>query len=158
LATIAATGTVIGFYGVLKFYGLDPFGVRVAGPSVVSSFGNPIFMGAFLLMVEPVILAWALKSNVASVSPARIIWWVIPLTILVLAMVFTQARGPWKGLAAGLTVFFAFLGIAVGWRASLRSLAMSGAAIGLTWAIVTFVPAQSGKVDLGLRRCRRGER
>jgi len=151
LGAITASGVVVGLYAVLQYYGLDPFGIHVAGPGVVSSLGNPIFAGAFLLMVAPVTLALALKSNGSPASPARTICWVIPLTILVLGMVFTQARGPWVGLAAGLAVFLVLLGMAMGWRASLRALSMVAAAFALTWAIATFIPAPAGRVDLAPR-------
>ncbi|MFB3119028.1 MAG: hypothetical protein ACE1Y2_00705, partial [Stenotrophomonas maltophilia] len=70
LGAITASGLVAGIYAVMQFYGLDPFGIHMAGGGVVSSLGNPIFAGAFLLMVAPTTLALALKSNGASGSSA----------------------------------------------------------------------------------------
>lgn len=151
LGAITASGVVVGLYAVLQYYGLDPFGIHVAGGRVVSSLGNTIFAGSFLLMVAPVTLVLALKSNGPTASLTRKIWWTIPLTIIVLGMAFTQARGPWIGLAAGLGAFLALIGMAMGWRASLRALLMSGAAIAVTWAIVTFIPAPAGRADLAPR-------
>ena len=117
----------------------------------MSSIGNPIFTGAFLLMVTPIILALALKSNGASGSPIWSLWWIIPLTIPVLGMAFTLARGPWAGLAVGLATLLALLGIAMEWRNSFRALMMSAAAIAITWSIVTFIPTPAGGADLAPR-------
>ena len=73
LGIITASGVVAGLYAGLQYYGLDPFGIDVAGGRVVSSLGNPIFAGAFLLMAVPLTLAQALKSNGVSASPIRAI-------------------------------------------------------------------------------------
>ena len=81
LGAIVAAGVVIGLYAVIQYYGFDPFGVRGAGPGAISSLGNPIFAGSFLLMAAPVTLALALKPNGDSASPTRTICWVNPLTI-----------------------------------------------------------------------------
>ena len=151
LGAITASGVAVGFYALVQYYGLDPFGIHGAGAGVVSSLGNPIFAGAFLLLVAPMILALALKTSGASATPIKKICWVIPLTILMLGMAFTQARGPWIGLAAQLTVFLALLGMAVGWHASLRALLMSAAAVALTWAVATFIPPPTGGVNLAPR-------
>ena len=151
LGAISASGSVLGLYAVLQYYGFDPFGIHMGGGGVVSSLGNPIFTGAFLLMVAPVTLAWALKSNGASASATRTIFWVIPLTLLVLGMAFTQARGPWVGLAAGMATFLVLVGIATGWRASLRALSISATAIAVTWAILTLIPAPTGRAELAPR-------
>ena len=71
LGIITASGVVAGLYAGLQYYGLDPFGIDVAGGRVVSSLRNPIFAGAFLLMAVPLTLAQALKSNGVSASPIR---------------------------------------------------------------------------------------
>ena len=74
----------------------------------MSSIGNPIFAGAYLLMVVPVTLALAIRSNGVPASTARTVVLVIPLTLLLLGMAFTQARGPWVGVIAGLAVFLRY--------------------------------------------------
>ena len=126
LGIVVASGVAVGAYGILQYYGFDPLGIHPGGASVVSSLGNPLFSGAFLLMVAPLTLALALRANGATIFPARSIFWFVPLTTVLLGMVFTQARGPWIGLAVGLVTFIALLGVAIGWRASLRALDVSG--------------------------------
>lgn len=141
LAAITASGVMVGLYAGIQYYGFDLFGIRPQGSGVVSSVGNSIFAGAYMLMVAPLFLALAFKSNPTSPSLARTVFWTIPLAILVLGMAFTQARGPWIGLAAGLATFLTLVWLSMGWRAPLRVFLMSAAAIAITWAVVTFNPA-----------------
>lgn len=141
---VIASGLLVGSYAVLQFYGLDPLGIHSGGTGVVSSLGNPIFVGAFLLMVVPLTMTFALKSCGTTPSRMRTFWGIIALTILLLGMAFTIARGPWVGLAAALLVFLAIISISIGWRASLRAIMTFAAAFAVTWAIVTFMPVPSG--------------
>ncbi|PPR66386.1 MAG: hypothetical protein CFH02_01778, partial [Alphaproteobacteria bacterium MarineAlpha3_Bin1] len=73
------------------------------------------------------------------------------LTILLLGIVYTQARGPWAGLAMALSVFLVVVFIDIGWRALVRAFSMSAAAIFITWAIATFIPVPSGTAELSSR-------
>jgi hypothetical protein len=102
-------------------------------------------------MVVPVTLAFALKTHRVTISPVRTILSIVGLTILLLGMVYTQSRSPWVGLAAALVVFLVAVSIAIGWRSSLRALLMLVTAFAVTWGIVTFIPAQIGRVDLAPR-------
>ena len=55
------------------------------------------------------------------------------------------------GLAAGMATFLVLVGIATGWRASLRALSISATAIAVTWAILTLIPAPTGRAELAPR-------
>jgi hypothetical protein len=66
LGVITASALAVGLYAVAQFYGLDPFRAHMGGGGVVSSLGNTIFTGSFLLLAVPVTLALALKTNGAS--------------------------------------------------------------------------------------------
>ena len=124
---------LVGLYAALQFYGLDPFGVFQGVGGVISSLGNPIFAGAFLLMVVPVTLALGLKPHGSTTYPVRTIFSIAGLTVLLLGMAFTQSRGPWVGLAAALVVFLVAVSVAMGWRSSLRALLMLVTAVAITW-------------------------
>jgi hypothetical protein len=148
---VIASGLLVGLYAVLQFYELDPFGINLIGRRIVSSLGNPIFVGAFLLMLAPMTLSLTLGYPGTPNVSVRLILGTAVLTILVLGMAYTQSRGPWVGLAVALFVFLLLASMAAGWRASLRALVMSVVAIGITWTIVTFVPSPSGAAKLSTR-------
>jgi len=141
LGAIVASGVVVGVYGILQYFGLDPFGVHIVGGRVGSTLGNPIFTAAFLLMVVPVTLAVLLRSDGSPASPVVTAIWVAALTVTLLTIVFTQSRGPFVGLAVSLSGFLVLILIALGWRTTLRAGILIAASVGITWAVVTFAPA-----------------
>ena len=148
---VIASGLLVAIYAALQFYEVDPFEIYLLGGRVVSSLGNPIFVGAFLLMVTPMTLALALRSSGSIPAPVWTMLGIACLTVLMLGMVYTQSRGPWVGLAAALFVFLLLVWMSAGWRASLRGLLMSAAAIGISAAIVTAIPSQSEGAQLSPR-------
>ena len=150
-SAVIASGLLVGLYAALQFYELDPFGIQLIGGGIVSSLGNPIFVGAFLLMVAPMTMALALRSPGSLTSPVWTVLGITGLTTLMLGMAYTQSRGPWVGLTAAIFVFLLLVLMAAGWRASLRTLLMTAAAIGFTAAIVTLFPSPSGRAPLSPR-------
>ncbi|MCI0781098.1 MAG: tetratricopeptide repeat protein [Chloroflexi bacterium] len=157
LGAVVASGVAVGLYGISQYYRLDPFGVDFVG-GVVSSLGNPIFTGAFLLMVVPVTVAMALRYHRSPAAPATATFWVGTLTVILLAIAFTQARGPWMGLTASVFTLLGLVFFGAGWRATVRAGVLIGAALAVTWAVVTFVsppPSRAGhsipQVFLGSR-------
>lgn len=137
---IIASGVVVGIYGILQYFGQDPFGIHAGGIRVVSSLGNPIFLASFLLMVVPLTLPMALRSHKPSISPANAALWVGILAILLLTIVFTQARGPWLGLTGALAGFLVLTMFTVGRHVTVRAGLIILASGAITWMIVTFVP------------------
>ena len=150
-SAVIASGLLVAIYAALQFYEIDPFGMYLIGGRVVSSLGNPIFVGAFLLLVTPMMLAQVLRSPGNFKSPVWTILGIAGLTILFLGMVYTQSRGPWVGLVAALFLFLLLVWMSAGWRASLRALLMAAAAILVTTAFVTAVPSDSGRAQLSPR-------
>jgi len=142
LGVIVASGVLVGLYGILQGFGLDPFAVPT-GP-VISSLGNPIFAASFLIMVAPLAIAFGLKSGRVSSSTLVNIPWVAALTILLLTIFFTHARGPWVGLVIALAGFFVLALIALGWRASVRAGAILVASLAIAWTVITLVPTPAG--------------
>ena len=138
-AAIAISGVVVGFYGILQYYGLDPVGVHLGGARVVSSLGNSAVAAAFLLMVIPLTIALILRSRGTRVLSIGTAPWVALLAVPLLAIAFTQARGPVVGLVAALTVFLFLLAMAMGWRTAVHAGAVLAVSAALTWAVVTFI-------------------
>lgn len=143
LGVIVATGVLVGAYGILQYYNLDPFGlVKTGGTRVVSTLGNAIFAAAVLVMTIPLSLAVALVVK-ERMSPL----WRVPLggvviAVQLLTVVFTLSRGPWIGLSVGLLGFLVLTRLAFDWRNVARSLLLLGPALAIT-LIITSVPAFS---------------
>jgi O-antigen ligase/tetratricopeptide (TPR) repeat protein len=107
LWVISIAGMLAGIYGISQRYGWDPIGNGAGESRVVSSFGNPIFFGSYLVMSTIVTLGLALDS--ARKNNQR---WLVLVTFALgvqfTAIWFTGSRGPWIGLVIGLFAF-AFL-------------------------------------------------
>ncbi len=73
--------------------GKNPLTERLGG-----ALGNPIFLGAYLIMVIPFTLAHAIANNKLQIAA---------LALQLFALMLTQSRGPWVGALVGLAVFAA---------------------------------------------------
>ena len=124
ITVVIATSVPIGLYGILQHYGVDPLPwggdvqTRIAG-----HMGNAIFIGAYLIMVifltsYRVIRSFA--SILADVEGNRgytdaILGglYLFILAVQVIALVFSQSRGPFLGFLAGGYMFalLAFLAL-----------------------------------------------
>lgn len=134
-ALLLATVPVCGI-ALLQRLSLDPLPWgRDMSLRVASSFGNPIFLGAFLCMVIPltlhrVLAHWSLRSERGAGSGAAL--WLVALEggVLVLQVVtlfLTGSRGPMLGALAGL--FFLALIEAARRRHKAAGSALVGAAL-----------------------------
>ncbi len=115
--TVILTSLPISLYGILQHYHFDPLPwggdtvLRVTG-----NMGNAIFIAAYLIMSALVTLGrlavavHAILTEAANLARhmIRLTGYVIILAFNVVAIVFSQSRGPWLGLFAG-TVFFVVL-------------------------------------------------
>lgn len=125
--TIILTSLPIAIYGVIQHYGIDPLPwggdviTRVSGNA-----GNPIFLGAHLIIALFLTLERIFSSFAFLLSPegdrdenappvhdipsalaggSYLFIFIVQL----LAIFWTQSRGPWLGLAAGLYIFVLLL-------------------------------------------------
>jgi tetratricopeptide (TPR) repeat protein len=119
LHTVILTSLPISIYGILQNAGLDPlpWGGNVR-ERVAANMGNAIFVAAYLIMAVFLTLERLLNSLTAMLSTERggmsdslrAGGYLFILVVQLIAIVYTQSRGPWMGLAAGLYVF-AMLGL-----------------------------------------------
>ncbi|PYV15216.1 MAG: hypothetical protein DMG07_10305, partial [Acidobacteria bacterium] len=111
---ILLTSVPVGLYGILQRLGRDPFfWSEETRARVVSTIGNPIFLGAYLLMVIPLaaekIIASLRRTGVSGrEAPRR--WGSATIGAMILALqvsalALSGSRGPWLGLAAAASVF-----------------------------------------------------
>jgi tetratricopeptide (TPR) repeat protein len=117
--TVIMTSLPIAIYGILQKAGLDPlpWGGDVV-ERVAANMGNSIFVAAYLIMAVFLTLERLLDSLAAIFSTEqgsiadslRAGAYFFILAVQLIAILFTQSRGPWGGLLAGLYVF-AMLGL-----------------------------------------------
>ncbi|MEI2691070.1 MAG: tetratricopeptide repeat protein [Anaerolineae bacterium] len=142
---IILTSLPIAIYGILQHRGLDPlpWGGDVQR-RVAANMGNAIFVAAYLLMAFFLTLQRTLlhfgrllrneegRSSVADAALAGCYLFV--LAVQSLTLLYTQSRGPFLGLLAGLYVFglVGLLGLRA-WAKREKSLG-SGARMVLSWS------------------------
>ncbi|MBF0550105.1 MAG: O-antigen ligase family protein [Deltaproteobacteria bacterium] len=103
-------------YGILQHLQLDPFNwAGGAAQRVGSTFGNPIFFGAYLAMVIPLLVADIVYSWLTTTSRRYILsaHGLVSAAILgtaVAGLIFTKSRGPLLALLAG--IFMAGIALA----------------------------------------------
>jgi tetratricopeptide (TPR) repeat protein len=112
-ATVIAAGTLVAFTPFVESlrWGENPFTWRPGG-----SLGNPIFLGAYLVVVMPFTLAQVVgglggpESNDRPERPVLVkVLACLALALQTLVLIISQSRGPWLGALAGLVVFAALL-------------------------------------------------
>lgn len=100
---------IVCIYSVLQFIdinffppppdkGLDPFAWRQAfGPKIFSTFGNPNFLGDFLVVMSPITLALFFKKRKFHL----LFLWIL----ITFSTVATYSKGAWIGYGLGLLTF-----------------------------------------------------
>ena len=113
--TVILTSLPIALYGILQHYQLDalPWGGDTS-QRIAANMGNSIFVAAYLIMVVPLTLERLIdaarrmlldqEGNTADALTAGALLFV--LAVQFIAIIFSQSRGPWLGMAAGAYVFF----------------------------------------------------
>jgi tetratricopeptide (TPR) repeat protein len=150
VSAMLLAGGVVALHTFTQELGYDPlpwgssFGGRAYGPA-----GNPIFLGAFLIMVAPltaVCLVRAATSRPARVSRPRVVKWVAGLVLFALlsmqlaVLLTSESRGPVVGLGAALLALGLTYTALRGWRrlmAGILGLALVGA---LFFGTLSFLP------------------
>ncbi|MBF0523960.1 MAG: O-antigen ligase family protein [Deltaproteobacteria bacterium] len=108
-AIVLAIITTAG-YGIIQHLQLDPFNwAGGAAQRVGSTFGNPIFFGAYLAMVIPLLVAdivysWLTTTNRRYIFSAHALLSAAILGTAVAGLIFTKSRGPLLALLAGIFV------------------------------------------------------
>jgi tetratricopeptide (TPR) repeat protein/O-antigen ligase len=121
ISTFIVVSVPVSLYGMAQRLGLDPLPwggdvqSRVAGPA-----GNPIFLGAYLILVIPFIvvrLVDVASKLRAGARDRRTIalaaGYGFALLVNLICLYWTGSRGPWMGFAASIVVMIFFLGIAL---------------------------------------------
>ncbi len=109
--TLFYSGTIVAFYGVMQYLGVDPVrwgSLPFEEQRAFSTFGNPDLLGGFLLFPLPIALALALSEEERT---WRIVYWV-GFLINVACWLTAFVRGAWIGgvVALAILAFAAFRG------------------------------------------------
>lgn len=150
LTTIIITSLPIALYGILQHFRLDPLpwgGDTTA--RVTGHMGNAIFIAAYLIMAALVTLGRVVTSFHAIltepderrmfVNVARAALYIFILAVNLVTIYWSQSRGPWLGLLAGL--FFFFVLLSLHWRARVLTLTTIGlAGLAAIFLIVFNIP------------------
>ena len=117
--TVTGTAIVLGFYGVLQRFGLDPLGIPMNGSRVPLTMGNPVFAASALLLMIPVTLAfWQTKRD--QMGPREHVLVGTALVVFpVISLLFTLTRGALLGFAVAMVTFGVLTVWLKGWRATI---------------------------------------
>lgn len=113
-AAIAVSGAFAAVYGIFQYFGLGFFDLIPQGTRIVSTVGNAIFLGAFLNFSILATMTLALATDRYRRSNGYFLFFAALMAIQVYALLLTQSRGPWVGLAAGTVAFIVLSSITLG--------------------------------------------
>ncbi len=129
-------------YGILQFANLDPLTWQNYTGRILSLLGNPIFLGAYVVLTLPLTLyrlatLWTRHRHAATIlSRVGLVWAVGLLVSQALVLVFSQSRGPF--LATLVELFFLVILLAKRRRVVMTLFAV--ALVGLTLLVVINLP------------------
>jgi tetratricopeptide (TPR) repeat protein len=135
---VVGVSTLAAIYGISQHFGWDPMGRGADERSVLSTLGNPIFFGSFVLMSVGVTLGLGLIFS-ADGKRYAIPVAAIALSIQLSALWFAGSRGPWIGTGAVLITFGLISWAWLGRDVFLKYLVTIGLAIVVT-VVITSIP------------------
>lgn len=143
VTTLLVASGPVALLAVVQFAGLNPVPLRSLEPwRVFGTLSNPIFLGAYLVLVIPLALAqivcygfanWGVRGAGGMIS------YVVLLALQVAAALFSGSRGPLLGLAAGVLLLMFLLAL----RSRRRGVAgglLAVAALGLALLVLFNLP------------------
>ncbi|HSW35548.1 MAG TPA: O-antigen ligase family protein [Candidatus Limnocylindrales bacterium] len=99
---VLATASVVAGYGVLQFYGIDPFPrdfIRTGWRVAFSTLGNPNFLGSYLVLMVPLAYHYYISKSKKAAMPV--------LALLFWCLLATQTRSAWLGSVGAAIAYFA---------------------------------------------------
>jgi putative inorganic carbon (HCO3(-)) transporter len=97
------TASILSIYGIFQYFGLDPFPrdfIRESWVVSFATFGNPNFMGSYLVLMIPFAIHMFLKEEKKVGA--------IVYAILLFCLLSTRTRGAWIGGIIALCSYFIF--------------------------------------------------
>ncbi|MFH0951472.1 MAG: O-antigen ligase family protein [bacterium] len=105
ILTVILSSVVVCFYGLIQFFGLDPWQWSEPSLRIFSTLGQPNFFGYYLLLIIPLtIWSWCVMGQRLITKFGFVLLLVAQLWCLVL----TASRGAWLGFLAGAVLWLLF--------------------------------------------------
>lgn len=128
LVAAAAACVLISGYAIAQHFGLD---VGVRPPAVTyarssATLRNPVFLGGYLALVFPLVLALAIAAG----SRVQKVLWSLGAGCVLAAVYFSFSRAAWGGVVLGTAAL-----LALGWRYRLMPVRFTFLAIGIAVAL-----------------------
>jgi len=103
LKTILIATVIVSVYALVQATGITFFVWRGTPPypRVWSTFGNPNFLGSYLIMIIPIYLVFLIKAQTVKKKSLYILFTLLSI----LALIFTYSRAAWLGTVVGIIVF-----------------------------------------------------
>ncbi len=148
MTTAILTSLPISLYGILQHYGIDPipWGGDVTR-RVSANMGNPIFVAAFLILAFPLTVGRIVdafqkilkETQGLATHTARATVYIFISALQLIAIFFSQSRGPWLGLFLG--GFMLFLLLSLFWKKRWLTFSfISLAILATTFLVVLNIP------------------
>lgn len=140
----ATTASLVSIYAIVQHFGFDPF-LSSPEPALraYGSFGNPIFLGSYLVLSLPLTIALILIYRDKMEASLHIWIGAAMISLQVMALVFSLSRGPWVGALVGAGSFLV-LGLWIwGIKAMVRPLLILLVAFGVAY-LGTLLPVSGG--------------
>lgn len=138
VAAIIAGSVPVSVYALTQAAGMEAVPGIAENARVFGTLANPIFLGAYLMLIAPL----TLERLVAAARTTRsgvFAGYVVVLALQLLALALTASRGPQLGLLAGLLVFAFAAALATG-RRRLAGGAVGVAAVAALVLLLMVVP------------------
>lgn len=146
VATVLLASLPLALYGVIQRLGTDPIEwIAQSFPRVHSMAGNSIFLAALLVMIIPLTLLRLCEGLPhlwrGWLAPGAILFlaYLALLVLQILAMVYSQSRGPFLGLCAGLAILLVAFAACTG-RRWIAAAAIAATAAGISFLVVFNLP------------------
>jgi putative inorganic carbon (HCO3(-)) transporter len=94
-------------YGILQHFGIDFIEWTSDKSRIISTLGNALLLGNYLIMIIPITLSWLIYNQKIKTR----IYLSIILILQLITLVLTLSRSAWLALIAGLMFFFFLVGI-----------------------------------------------
>lgn len=105
LGCALSTAAAVGAYGALQAAGFDPFlRVELPGGRAMATMGSPVHLGAYLALISPLALWWAMEKE--GYRPLRALLWVA----IMAGLISSGSRGAMAGAGLGCVLYLGLSG------------------------------------------------
>lgn len=108
IATALLAGFAASVYGILQYFGIELIWPKVLNPfggRSVSTFGNPNFLSAYLILLIPVVFVFYYNS----INAGKRAMYFVTLAAIFMALLCTMTRSSWLGIGVAMAALLFLL-------------------------------------------------